>query len=290
MSDLFDDSFFEKLNQIKLASNIRLDRGMSGSRKSSAKGSSVEFSDFREYIPGDDIRRVDWNAYARFGKLYVKEFMEEKEANYHIFIDASASMDYGEKKKSDMALRLAAVFSWVVLRQLDRVELLSFRNGRLSPLSPVTGRGSFQRVLSELEELEFGGHTGILDAVRRGSFSGRGITILLSDFLEPEGIDEAVRFLCYKRQEVLMVQILSREELSFAGEGTVELEDAETQGRVRVTLTRQNIRAYQRALEEHQLRLEELCRRYGCTWLEAPSDQELERVVFQVMRNKGIFQ
>ncbi|MCI7097947.1 MAG: DUF58 domain-containing protein, partial [Lachnospiraceae bacterium] len=82
MSELFDEEFFARLNRLKLAMHIRLDRGMSGGRKSSARGSSVEFSDFREYLPGDDIRRIDWNVYGRLDKLYVKQFMEEKEAVY----------------------------------------------------------------------------------------------------------------------------------------------------------------------------------------------------------------
>ena len=95
MATIFDKDFFQKLGKINLAMNMRLDQGQSGQRKSTAKGSSVEFSDFREYILGDDIRRIDWNAYGRLNKLFIKQFMEEKEAFYHIFLDSSASMDYG---------------------------------------------------------------------------------------------------------------------------------------------------------------------------------------------------
>ena len=112
MSDLFDAGFFARLNHLKLASHIRLDKGLSGGRKSSAKGSSVEFSDFREYLPGDDIRRIDWNVYGRLDKLYVKQFMEEKEALYHVFLDTSASMDFGQGKKSVMAR--ASKMAWAV--------------------------------------------------------------------------------------------------------------------------------------------------------------------------------
>lgn len=289
MSEIFDESFFAKLNRLKLAAHIRLDQGQSGGRKSSAKGSSVEFSDFREYLPGDDIRRIDWNVYGRLDKLYVKQFMEEKEAVYHIFIDTSASMDFGEKKKSVMALQLAAVFAWLVLGQLDRVHLMTFRDGKLGKLAPVTGKGSFRNVLRDLEQIEFSGTTRISEAVRRGQFSGRGICILLSDFFDPDGIDEAVRFLTFKRQEVFLVQVLAREELDVEAEGTVALCDMETGEEVRVSMTRQTLRLYQETLQRHNQAIEALAKRYNCAYLSVAADEELEKVVFETLRQKGIF-
>ena len=289
MSELFDAGFFSKLNHLKLAMHIRLDKGLSGGRKSSAKGSSVEFSDFREYLPGDDIRRIDWNVYGRLDKLYVKQFMEEKEAFYHIFLDTSGSMDFGEQKKSVMALRLAAVFAWLVLKQLDRVEILTLRDGRLGKTSPVTGRGSFQKLLNELEQVTFEGKTRINEAVRRSSFHGRGICILISDFLDPEGIDEAIRYLTFKKQEVLLIQVLAREEVNFEGEGTLALEDMETGEQVRVTMTRQTLKVYEEALETHNQALQKLAKRYGCAWQQVVADEDLEKVVFHTLKQKGIF-
>ncbi|MCC8150163.1 MAG: DUF58 domain-containing protein [Lachnospiraceae bacterium] len=289
MSDLFDAGFFTKLNQLKLAAHIRLDQGQSGARKSSARGSSVEFSDFREYLPGDDIRRIDWNVYGRLDKLYVKQFMEEKEAKYHIFLDTSASMAYGEEEKSVMALRLSAVLTWIVLQQLDRVEVLTFRDGRLGHTSPIVGRGSFQRLLRDLEQVEFGGTTGLHEAVRRSSTGGKGISILISDFFEEDGLEEAVRFLVYQRQEVCLIQVLAREEIEFDGEGTYELVDLERAGSVRVTMSRQSIRMYREALKRHQERLMRLAKRYGCTFLQVVSDEPLEKIVFETLRQKGLF-
>lgn len=289
MSELFDAGFFSKLNHLKLAMHIRLDKGLSGGRKSSAKGSSVEFSDFREYLPGDDIRRIDWNVYGRLDKLYVKQFMEEKEAFYHIFLDTSASMDFGEQKKSVMALRLAAVFAWLVLKQLDRVEILTLRDGRLGKTSPVTGRGSFQKLLNELEQVNFEGKTQINEAVRRSSFHGRGICILISDFLDPEGIDEAIRYLTFKKQEVLLIQVLAREEVNFEGEGTLALEDMETGEQVRITMTRQTLKVYEEALETHNQALQKLAKRYGCAWQQVVADEDLEKVIFHTLKQKGIF-
>ena len=281
--------FFEKLNHLKMAAHIRLDQGQSGGRKSSAKGSSVEFSDFREYLPGDDIRRIDWNVYGRLDKLYIKQFMEEKEAWYHIFLDASGSMEYGEQKKSAMALRLAAVFVWLVLGQLDRVELMTFQGGRLGKASPVIGRGSFQKLLQELEQVSFGGEARINEAIRRSDLRGRGICILISDFLEDQGLEDAVRYLTYKRQEVYLIQVLAREELDFDEEGTLELQDMENAGSVRVTMNRQSIRMYRETLEKHNFRMQRMAKRYGCVYQQVTADEELEKVIFESLKQKGLF-
>lgn len=289
MSELFDAGFFSRLNRLKLAMHIRLDKGLSGGRKSSAKGSSVEFSDFREYLPGDDIRRIDWNVYGRLDKLYVKQFMEEKEAFYHIFLDTSASMDFGEKKKSVMALRLAAVFAWLVLKQLDRVEILTLGDGLLGKTSPVVGRGSFQRLLNELGQVSFSGSTRINETVKKCSLGGRGICILISDFLDPQGVDEAIRYLTFKRQEIFLIQILAREEIEFDGEGTLALKDMETGEQVQVTVTRQTIRAYEEALASHEQALQRLAKRYGCAFLQVAADEDLDQVIFQTLKQKGIF-
>ena len=289
MSELFDIEFFNKLNHLKMVPHICVERGLSGGRKSSAKGSSVEFSDFREYLPGDDIRRIDWNVYGRLDRLYVKQFMEEKEASYHIFLDASGSMEYGEQRKSVMAQRLAAVFVWLVLGQLDRVEVLTFQGGKLGKTSPVVGRGSFQTLLRELEQVTFGGTSRIHEAIRRSKLQGRGICILISDFLETTGLNEVVRYLAYKRQEVYLIQVLAREEIDFDGEGTLELLDMEDGGSVRVTVNRQSIRMYQEALRDHNFRLQRLAKRYGCVYQQVIADEDLEKVVFEALKQKGLF-
>lgn len=290
MSELFDADFFQKLNRLKLAAHIRMDQGLNGARKSSAKGSSVEFSDFREYLPGDDIRRIDWNVYGRLDKLYIKQFMEEKETQYHIFLDASASMTYGNQPKSAMAQRLAAVFVWIILRQLDRVTLLTFQNGRIGRRNPVTGRSSFHSFLRELEQIEFTGTTRLAKSVRGCRLSGKGICILISDFLEAEGLEDALFYLAYKRQEVYLIQVLARKELEFEEEGTLQLEDMEDGGSVRVSMNRQSMRAYQKSLQEHNLRLQRAAKRCGCVYQQVASDEDLEKVVFELLRKKGMFE
>ena len=154
---IFDKDFFNKLNNINLNVKLRLSQGAQGGRKSHAKGVSVEFSDFREYTPGDDFRRIDWNAYGRFDKLFIKLFMEEREAIFNIFLDCSKSMDYGQANKSHMALKVAASLSYVVLNNFDRVYVNLLGDGGIESTKGASGKLTFQRLLKELSSTEFSG-------------------------------------------------------------------------------------------------------------------------------------
>ena len=119
---ILDAGFFDTLSRLRIAMGHKSSMNLTGNRKSMQKGSSTEFSDFREYMPGDDIRRIDWNAYGRLDRFYVKEYMEEKEAVVSVLIDTSSSMNYGMKKKSVLACMLAAAFSYIGLNNMDRVD------------------------------------------------------------------------------------------------------------------------------------------------------------------------
>lgn len=287
MSEIFNSDFFKSLTSLKLAMHLRLEKGMSGGRKSSAKGASVEFSDFREYIPGDDVRRIDWNVYGRMDKLYIKQFMEEKEATYHIFLDNSRSMDFGAEKKSVMALRLAGAFAYMILGQLDRVAIHTVTAENIGQHNPVTGRASFQRILQELEQVTFSGNTYLEDSVRRCSIKGRGVSILLSDFLDVHGVEGLIKYLAFQKQEVVLIQILSREEVDFYGEGTVNLIDSETREELKITMTRQSIRLYEEQMARHQEQIARIARKYGCVYEQVVSDEPLHKVIFEGFQNTG---
>lgn len=287
MSEIFNSDFFKSLTSLKLAMHLRLEKGMSGGRKSSAKGASVEFSDFREYIPGDDVRRIDWNVYGRMDKLYIKQFMEEKEATYHIFLDNSRSMDFGTEKKSVMALRLAGAFAYMILGQLDRVAIHTITAENIGQHNPVTGRASFQRILQELEQVTFSGNTYLEDSVRRCSIKGRGVSILLSDFLDVHGVEGLIKYLAFQKQEVVLIQILSREEVNFYGEGTINLIDSETREELKITMTRQSIRLYEEQMARHQEQIARIARKYGCVYEQVVSDEPLHKVIFEGFQNTG---
>ncbi len=272
---LFDKKFFEQLNTLKMGLSMRLTQGMSGMRKSTAKGSSVEFSDFREYMLGDDIRRIDWNAYGRTDKLYIKQFMEEKEGVFQIFLDTSASMDFGAQPKSRMALQLAAALSYIILGNLDRVYVSELRESSQVRGKGLTGAAAFPHILQTLERVEFSGGTVLSRAILSREVPLGGAAIIISDFLDADGIEEAMKYLAYRRQTMVLVQVLAPEELTITYEGTVNLHDVETGDRLRVTMSNAAIRQYQHMLKEHQRQLQQLALKYGASCVFVRSDADL---------------
>ncbi len=287
---LFDSEFFSRLNRMKMLTRMRLNAGMGGQRKSSAKGNSVEFSDFREYIQGDDIRRIDWNVYGRMDKLFIKEFMEEKEGLFHVIVDCSKSMDFGEKNKSIQARRIAGMIAYMVLSNLDRVYLTSLHGAKAVTTKGMTGRQAFPKILNELEKMEFYGETSLPKAIKMMPFKHRGVVVLISDFLqEPEEakeeakkgetIEELIKYLCFHKQEVVLFQVLSKEEENPIGEGTLDLIDSETDKRMKVTMTAKALKEYDNSLKELHKNIERFCKKYQVRYIPVTTEENLEAVI-----------
>ncbi len=284
---IFDDSFFQKLNTLKLSMNMRLNQGMSGARKSSVKGTSVEFSDFREYMLGDDIRRIDWNAYGRMDKLFIKQFMEEKEGLYHVFLDTSKSMDYGNQKKSRLALQLAGAISYLVLNNLDRIYVTQVQENALSEGKGLSGKNAFKQILNELSNISFDGGTTLNASIMKRDIKGRGCSILISDFLDPAGIEETLRYLKYKKQDIVLIQVLAREEVDITDEGCLNLIDSESNEIVKVTMNRKLIESYEERLQAHQNELRMLAKKYEAACLMCVADETIDQVLFGGFKNSG---
>lgn len=272
---VFDKGFFDKLNTLKMSLNMRLSQGMSGIRKSSAKGSSVEFSDFREYMLGDDIRRIDWNAYGRTDKLYIKQFMEEKEGVFQIFIDTSASMNFGEKPKSRMALQTAGALAYIILNNLDRVYINEMKENSITKGKGVTGAAAFSHVLAELDRMTFDGKTTLNKTILSRPVGTGGVSIIISDFLDPDGIEEAMKYLAFKKQRIVLIQILAKEEVEIHYEGTVNILDMETAQKVKITMSNATVNKYKEQLINMQNSLKALARKYNADYIFMQSDQSL---------------
>lgn len=285
--DIFTTEFFEKLNTINLSINMRLNKGAGGGRKSNAKGTSVEFSDFREYNLGDDIRRIDWNAYGRFDKLYVKEFMEEKEGIFNIFLDTSKSMDFGDSLKSVMALQIAGALSYIILNNTDRVFVNEINDADILTSKGRNGKNAYKKVIDDLGKIKFDGKTNISDAVKKRNLTYRGCSIIISDFLDSKGIEEAVKYLAYKKQEIILIQVLAREEIEVDMEGTVNMIDIETNEDIKITLTKTVIEKYKEQLTALTLELERLSKKYHMIYIRAISDEPIDKVIFEGFKNTG---
>lgn len=293
-----DAAFFEKLSRLRLAMGHKSSMNMTGNRKSVQKGSSTEFSDFREYMPGDDIRRIDWNAYGRLDRLYVKEYMEEKEAVVSILLDTSASMDYGEKKKSELACKLAAAFAYLGLNNMDRVFVYDTRRMN-APFRAGGGKKTFHRLAEWLDGCTFEGETDLLEAVRNLPAKGPGVTLIISDFLQEafvggglneeketprENIRKMLRFLEYRKQKTHLLHVFAEEELSVNLSGTRNFIDMEDESTLRITLDSGSIRVYEKALADFMDGFKRECARGGATYTVCSAGKDFYQLLFQDLR------
>lgn len=286
---MFDSRFYDKLSRLKLAVGQKSSMNMAGNRKSVQKGSSAEFSDFREYIPGDDLRRIDWNAYGRLDRLYIKEYMEEKEITVNILIDSSASMNYGEKKKSELALELAAAVAYIALNNMDRVAVYDMKQME-RPFIVSGGKKGYPKLLSFLEGISFEGCVDCEEAVLRMRAGNPGLTIILSDFLEEEIIfgedsfTRLLRFLQYRRQKIAILHVLAREELAVDMNGTLNLIDSENEKKIKVTMDRTAIDTYEREVRRFIDGLRRICAKHGSSYITCSTGTAFDQLLFEELR------
>ena len=296
---LFDAEFWNHLHRIRLAEGQRMSGGRSGGRRSRAKGSSVEFADFREYIPGDDIRRIDWNAYGRMDRLYVKLFMQEQEGIYTIVTDTSGSMNFGSPSKAVMASRLAGALGYVALHAQDRVRLVSVYSREGQPQTKVeaglTGVQSLNRYLAQIERLAFEGQTDLWNSMRKISFPRRGCTVVLSDFMDRgadpsrmENIAQVLKFLRFQKQDIILIRIVAEEELHPAFQGTLNLVDEETQEELKVTMTEKLLSEYNKQVEKYRMELQKLAKRYQAHWMEVRNTESIDQVIYKGLHNGSL--
>lgn len=285
-----DSAFYDTLSRFRLAMGHKSSMNLTGNRKSAQKGSSTEFSDFREYMPGDDIRRIDWNAYGRLDRLYVKEYMEEKEAAVTILLDTSASMDYGAKKKSELACMLAGAMAYLGLNNMDRVYLYDMKRIQ-SPFAANGGKRAIPRLNDWLGQCAFEGTADLMEAVRKLPAKGPGVTIIISDFWqeslldgEQDAVQKLLRFLDYRRQKAVLLHVLAGEELAVDLTGTRNLIDMEDKSTLRLTLDAASIRVYENALQAYMSRLKRECARTGAFYAVCNTETDFQQLIFKELR------
>ena len=285
----FDSAFLRQLELLSLYSR-RAMRGDAGLRRSAAPGTSVEFADFRAYTPGDDIRRVDWNAYARLGKLFLRIYQADENATVSIFLDCSGSMAGGAPAKGDLARRLAMALAYIALCGYDRVAVAVCRERLAAYLSPVAGRQAAGRIWGYLCGRPLEGATDLARALQGYApyARGPGIAIVISDLLTASDWKAGLRALQGLRQEVTLVQVLSPDELDPTLRGDLALIDAESGERREVTITQAALAAYRARLRAYSAEITAHCGRRGIAFAQVASDARLEDVTLRLLRRRGI--
>lgn len=296
MKKIIDDAFLTMLDR----SDLNVDRSMrgmfGGERRTNAFGSSLDFADYREYLPGDDLRLIDRNLFMRFEKLYIKLFTDERQLFHRIYIDASASMNWGEHPKKETALKMAAALSYMAVRHNDRVAISTVHRDKCLPVCPpFSGAEKFYDAAMKMNGIRFSGETCYIEALSGKEELGRddGFSIVISDFLNEESYRDTVELLLFKGRRVHLLQVLSRDEIDPGFRGRALLLDSEARGEedernYRVTVDRSRIKAYKQALSVYQKELRDFCRARGAGFFTVCSDDPIERILFNDAAREGL--
>ncbi len=281
-----DAQTLQRLDTLALITRRPMATGRPGRRRSPMAGSSMEFSDFRRYTPGDDFRRIDWRAYARLERLFLRVFEAEENITVTILVDCSASMYYGTPGKADLAISLAAALAYVSLKCEDSVIVGALTDRLVSYRKGSGGKNAIWNIGDFLTRLPRSGSTdlnrSLYDLGR--VVNGPGLTIILSDFLAPGGYQTGVRAVRQLRQEVAMLQILSPDEINPDIQGDWQLRDSEGAGTVDVSISSDILHAYQQRLAEFTQDIAEFAHTHMATYTLIPSDMAIIDIVQRLLR------
>jgi uncharacterized protein (DUF58 family) len=287
---VFDEGFLRQLERLQVLMKAPVRGGLKGGRRSVKRGQSVEFADFRDYALGDDLRLLDWNVLARLEKLFIKLYVEEEDVTIHFLLDVSASMAEGRPAKLLFAKRAAAALGYIGLASEDRVAVtgLAGRAGRRQVA--LRGSGRVFRLLAALSGIHAAdGPTDLVAAVRHAGaqLKGRGVIVLLSDLLDPAA-DKVIRELAATGSELIVLHLLSPEELDPQIEGDLRLVDSETGDGVDVTIDLATLDDYKRRLEAWREGFADLAARRRATYVPLSTDMPLAELVFAELRRRRV--
>jgi len=293
----FDEAFLRKLERLAILSRQVKSGRQQGERRSPKRGQSVEFSDFRPYVTGDDFRRVYWNAYARLEKLFVKLFIEEEDQLVHILLDTSKSMAWGEPEKFWYGLRAAAALGYIVLAGLDRLTVSALGGGEAGDtraginryFPPCRGKQHAMTLFTFLQTLIPKGRTDFVPRLR--AYISRttqiGPLIIVSDLLYPDWMD-GLQLLASKGFEVTVLHILAPDEVQPVLSGDLRLRDSETGAELEITADDDLLFRYQQGVSEWRNELNRFCNLRTIRYLPLETSLPFEDLLFNILQRQGV--
>lgn len=286
---LLEASFLQRLQRLQLLVRRPLPGQWKGEHRSPKRGYSVEFADFREYSPGDDLRYVDWKAYGRLDRLYLKQYVEEEDIYVLLLLDCSRSMRFGQPTKLLFAQQVAAAIGYIALCRFHRVGAGLIADGNVLWMRPVRGKQSLIPLLRFLGSPPDARGTVLSETARQvvNGWKHRGAVYLLTDLMD-ERWNEALRILLSRRHELTLIHTLSPQELHPDLMGDLLLVDSETGETREVSLSASALSLYQRALQQLRDDASALCGHFGGNYLLANTSQSLEDFVLREMRLRGV--
>jgi uncharacterized protein (DUF58 family) len=287
---LLSPQLLAQLERLELVSRKIFRGRLKGERRSKRKGHSVEFADFRSYVPGDDLRFIDWNMYARLDRLFLKMFLEEEDLHFYALIDASDSMDFGAPSKLEYAKQLAAALGFVGLIRGDRVRIETLGQTIRAPGPILRGRRSVWRMLDYLSGIGPGETTSLAEGVKNFSLRnrGKGILLLITDLMDKQGYETALRYLVSQQMDVYVMHVLSAEELDPDIQGDLKLVDCEDAATAEITASGPLLSQYKRTLDTFIEGTRNFCNRRGMNYLLVRNDLPVEQLVSGYLRQRGL--
>ena len=292
-----NDDFFSRLETCALNLRTDLTGFFGGKHLVKTYGQTVEFADYREYMLGDDIRRIDWNLFSRFEKFFLKLFTDERQMHTQIYIDCSASMGKPNAKKAAYALGFAAALGFLSVHNMDKLSYRLIRGGSCTdPFGLIVGKTPFFRAVSEFESIPFEEEADLGEAILSSEVSnGNGLSVIVSDFFTESDWKKAVDFLCYKKRQVLLVQVLAPEDRDPSYSGRVNLIDSESadaldERNMKINATRGMQLAYAEALKDYLADMRSFCRSRGAEFVSVTCDKPIEKELFGELLKTGILE
>lgn len=289
-TSLLDPRFLAKLDRLALLAKRVRPGTTKGERRSTRRGASNDFADYRDYVQGDDLRHVDWNILGRLDDLYLKLYEEREDLSLHLLIDASKSMDFGTPTKLEYAKQLAAALGYIALAGQERVCAEAFSGLEFERLTPSRGRGSVPRLFEFLERISAAGATN-LEHSGRGYLArnrSRGVTVIFTDFFDDAGFDGVLKRLNQSRSEVHAVHLLAPEEFEPRLKGDLKLVDSETGAFAEISMSRSLMKRYRSNRDGFVHEVNQYCRKRGVSYYGVRTDQDIEEVVLHWMRRGGM--
>jgi len=290
LTDLLDPSFLARLDGLDVVARKILQGKMQGERRSKRRGEGVEFADHRPYVAGDDLRHVDWNIFGRLDMFFLKLFLEEQDLSVSVMYDMSASMDYGQPQKAQAARKLAAALAYVGIANNNRVTVSSFADGLSGQLTNMRGRSYTHQLAEFLLAGEPAGASDFEKSCRQvtNARQGRGIMVVLSDFMFKEGYEQGLRRLISRRYDLYVIQVLSPQELEPELTGDLKLMDMEDAEQAEVTISAALLKYYKKNLAAYCNELRDFCTGRGARYLLVKSSDSAEQVVLNALRRGGL--
>lgn len=288
---LFDPEFIKKLEYLSLVSRQTFRGELFARRRTETRGGGIEFADHRDYFPGDDLRYLDWNVYARFGSRLIKRFEEDEDLCVYFFLDRSKSMAGGNPNKFDYARRVAAALCYIALDDLDRICVAAY-DSTVREIFPLTrGKNQILGLLEFLERLTPDGPATDLAAAARDFIHRRprrGLAVVISDLFDPRGWQGGIDELRFHQFEPFIVEIHDALEANPPLLGELELFDVETGETRRVTISENILARYQKEFAAFFDRLRRYAAERGIACAVARTETPFDELVLRMLRESAV--